>query len=70
MRRFDAAQPILAGLVSAVVGYASSFTVVLAGLRAVGATPAQAASGLLALCTGIAATAGYLAPRRGSTRRC
>jgi benzoate membrane transport protein len=49
--------PILAGLVSAVVGYASSFTVVLAGLRAVGATPAQAASGLLALCLGIAATA-------------
>jgi benzoate membrane transport protein len=50
-------QPILAGLVSAIVGYASSFTVVLAGLRAVGATPAQAASGLLALCLGIAATA-------------
>ncbi|WP_432825048.1 benzoate/H(+) symporter BenE family transporter [Dactylosporangium sp. CA-092794] len=49
--------PILAGLVSAVVGYASSFTVVLAGLRAVGATPAQAASGLLALCLGIAVTA-------------
>jgi len=49
--------PVLAGLVSAVVGYASSFTVVLAGLRAVGATPAQAASGLLALCLAIAATA-------------
>ncbi|MET7421514.1 benzoate/H(+) symporter BenE family transporter [Dactylosporangium sp. NPDC005555] len=63
MRRFDAAQPILAGLVSAVVGYASSFTVVLAGLRAVGATPAQAASGLLALCTGIALTAVFLALR-------
>ncbi|MER7009124.1 benzoate/H(+) symporter BenE family transporter [Dactylosporangium sp. NPDC000555] len=55
--------PILAGLVSAVVGYASSFTVVLAGLRAVGATPAQAASGLLALCLGIAATAIGLALR-------
>ncbi|GAA1499460.1 benzoate/H(+) symporter BenE family transporter [Dactylosporangium maewongense] len=63
MRRFDSAQPILAGLVSAVVGYASSFTVVLAGLRAVGATPAQAASGLLALCAGIAATAVFLALR-------
>ncbi|GAA4249891.1 benzoate/H(+) symporter BenE family transporter [Dactylosporangium darangshiense] len=49
--------PVLAGLVSAVVGYASSFTVVLAGLRAVGATPAQAASGLLALCLAIAVTA-------------
>ncbi|WP_432972258.1 benzoate/H(+) symporter BenE family transporter [Dactylosporangium sp. CA-233914] len=48
---------ILAGLVSALVGYASSFTVVLAGLRAVGATPAQAASGLLAVCLAIGATA-------------
>ncbi|MEV4759279.1 benzoate/H(+) symporter BenE family transporter [Micromonospora sp. NPDC049559] len=56
-RRGDLAQPILAGVVSAVVGYASSFTVVLAGLRAVGATPTQAASGLLALCLGIAALA-------------
>ncbi|WP_327011062.1 benzoate/H(+) symporter BenE family transporter [Dactylosporangium sp. NBC_01737] len=63
MRRFDTAQPILAGLVSAVVGYASSFTVVLAGLRAVGATPAQAASGLLALCTGICVSAVFLAVR-------
>ncbi|MFL5843116.1 MAG: benzoate/H(+) symporter BenE family transporter [Solirubrobacteraceae bacterium] len=44
------AQPVLAGLVAAIVGFASTFAVVLAGLRAVGATPAQAASGLLALC--------------------
>ena len=43
-------QPVLAGVVTALVGFASSFTVVLAGLRAVGATSAQAASGLLALC--------------------
>ncbi|MET7394854.1 benzoate/H(+) symporter BenE family transporter [Dactylosporangium sp. NPDC005572] len=50
-------QAIVSGLVSAVVGYASSFTVVLAGLRAVGATPAQAASGLLALCAGIGVVA-------------
>ncbi|MEV6932255.1 benzoate/H(+) symporter BenE family transporter [Dactylosporangium sp. NPDC051485] len=57
MRHRGLLPPILAGLVSAVVGYASSFTVVLAGLRAVGATPAQAASGLLALCLAIAATA-------------
>ncbi|GAA1457941.1 benzoate/H(+) symporter BenE family transporter [Williamsia maris] len=42
--------PIGAGVVSAVVGFTSSFTVVLAGLRAVGASPAQAASGLLAVC--------------------
>ncbi|WP_155342770.1 benzoate/H(+) symporter BenE family transporter [Acrocarpospora pleiomorpha] len=56
-------QAIVAGLVSAVVGYASSFTVVLAGLRAVGATPGQAASGLLALCAGIAAVAIFLGLR-------
>ena len=40
----------LAGLTAALVGFTSSATVVLAGLRAVGATPAQAASGLVALC--------------------
>src|ERR1700750_1584236 len=56
-------QAVMAGLVSAVVGYASSFTVVLAGLRAVGATPGQAASGLLALCVGIAAGAVLLGLR-------
>ena len=42
-------QPVGAGIVTALVGFTSSFAVVLAGLRAVGATPAQAASGLLAL---------------------
>ena len=35
---------------AAVVGFSSSFVVVLAGLTAVGATPRQAASGLVALC--------------------
>ncbi len=44
-------QPLAAGLLAAVVGFASAFTIVLAGLRAAGATPGQAASGLLALCT-------------------
>ncbi|MER5425391.1 benzoate/H(+) symporter BenE family transporter [Streptosporangium roseum] len=43
-------QPMLAGVVTALVGFASSFAVVLAGLRAVGADQRQAASGLLALC--------------------
>jgi benzoate membrane transport protein len=43
------AQPIAAGLVTAFVGFASSFAVVLKGLAAVGATDAQAASGLMAL---------------------
>jgi len=42
-------QPIIAGIVTALVGFTSSFAVLLAGLRAVGASPAQAASGLLAL---------------------
>ena len=42
-------RPIVAGIVTALVGFTSSFAVVLAGLKAVGANPAQAASGLLAL---------------------
>jgi benzoate membrane transport protein len=42
--------PVTAGVVAAVVGFSSSFVVVLAGLVAVGATAAQAASGLVALC--------------------
>lgn len=45
-----AQQPLAAGAVAAFVGFASTFAVVLAGLRGVGATPAQAASGLLAIC--------------------
>lgn len=39
-------------MIGALTGFASSFAIVLAGLRAVGATPAEAASGLLALCLG------------------
>lgn len=42
-------RPILAGMVTALVGFTSSFAVVLTGLGAVGATPEQAASGLLAV---------------------
>ena len=41
-------RPILAGVVTALVGFTSSFAVVLTGLDAVGADAAQAASGLLA----------------------
>jgi benzoate membrane transport protein len=41
---------VVAGVATAVVGYTSAFAVVLAGLQGVGATPAQAASGLAALC--------------------
>ncbi|MGV9413367.1 benzoate/H(+) symporter BenE family transporter [Nocardia sp. NPDC003693] len=42
-------QALGAGIVTALVGFTSSFAVVLAGLTAVGATAAQAASGLLAV---------------------
>jgi len=47
-------QPILAGFVAAISGFASSFALVIAGLVAVGATDAQAESGLLALCLAVA----------------
>ncbi len=49
MTQNSATQPILAGIIAAFVGFASSFAVILQGLRAVGATDAQAASGLMAL---------------------
>ncbi len=42
-------RPLIAGVVTALVGFTSTFAVVLTGLRAVGASPAQAASGLLAI---------------------
>lgn len=47
--RADRSAPISAGIVCALVGFTSSFPVVLAGLRAVGANPGEAASGLLAV---------------------
>lgn len=43
-------QPIIAGVIAAFVGFAGVFTIVLQGFIAVGATQAQAASGLLAIC--------------------
>ncbi len=42
-------RPVSAGVVSALVAFSSSFVVVLTGLAAVGASPDQASSGLLAL---------------------
>jgi benzoate membrane transport protein len=50
MEQVGRSQPALAGILTALVGFTSSFAVVLAGLRAVGASPAEAASGLLAVC--------------------
>jgi benzoate membrane transport protein len=43
-------QAVLAGVVTAVVGFTSSFAVVLTGLRSVGATADEAASGLFVVC--------------------
>jgi benzoate membrane transport protein len=48
--RASIAQPIAAGIVGSLTGFASSFALVIAGLQAVGASPAEAASGLLVLC--------------------
>lgn len=55
--------PVTAGAVTAVVGFTSAFAVVLAGLRAVGATPVQAASGLLALTVAMGTATIVLAVR-------
>jgi benzoate membrane transport protein len=49
----DVVQPVMAGVLAALVGYASTFTLVLSGLGHVGATPAEAASGLLAVCVSL-----------------
>ncbi|NUP52157.1 MAG: benzoate/H(+) symporter BenE family transporter [Catenulispora sp.] len=46
-----------AGVVTALVGFSSSFAVVIAGLRAVGATEHQAASGLFTICVLMGAAA-------------
>ncbi|QWC85256.1 benzoate/H(+) symporter BenE family transporter [Nocardioidaceae bacterium] len=54
---------VTAGVVASVVGFSSSFVVVLAGLRNVGATAEQATSGLVALCLAQAAGMVWLALR-------
>ena len=46
-------QPVMAGALAAVVGYASTFTLVLAALTATGASPQQAGSGLMSVCIAI-----------------
>lgn len=48
-------QPVIAGVIAAFVGFASSFTIVLAGLVAAGATDRQASSGLLVLSVSMGA---------------
>ncbi|MEZ0089700.1 benzoate/H(+) symporter BenE family transporter [Streptacidiphilus sp. EB129] len=56
-------QPISAGLVTALVGFTSSFALVLTGLRAVGADRGQAVSGLLLLCLAMGGLALWLGLR-------
>jgi benzoate membrane transport protein len=56
-------RPVLAGVVTALVGFGGAFPVVLAGLRAVGADERQAASGLLAVCLASGAVAVLLGLR-------
>ncbi|WIJ23464.1 benzoate/H(+) symporter BenE family transporter [Devosia sp. RR2S18] len=46
-------QPVIAGALAAIVGYASTFTLVLAALTAAGASPQQAGSGLMSVCIAI-----------------
>jgi len=49
-RSASVVQPIAAGVVGSLTGFASSFALLIAGLQAVGASAAEAASGLLILC--------------------
>ncbi|MDB5473504.1 MAG: benE [Devosia sp.] len=51
--RRDYLQPVMAGALAALVGYASTFTLVLAALTASGASPQQAGSGLMSVCIAI-----------------
>lgn len=64
MRDVERSQPYVAGVITALVGFASSFTVVLAGLRAVGASEREAASGLLALSVAMGLVAIVMSWRR------
>lgn len=67
--RAERQQAVLAGIVAALIGFSSSFAVVIAGLRAVGADPNQAASGLLivSLTMGLGGLCFSLATRRPIT---
>lgn len=52
---------VATGLLVAIVGFASSFAIVLAGLRAAGASESQAASGLMMLSIGMGLSGIWLA---------
>jgi benzoate membrane transport protein len=57
-------QPVVAGVIAALVGFASSFAIVLAGLGAVGATDRQASSGLLVLSVSMGAVGMWMSWRQ------
>ncbi|WP_179129659.1 benzoate/H(+) symporter BenE family transporter [Corynebacterium pacaense] len=63
MNQSSTAASAAAGIVTAIVGFTSSFVVILTGLRAVGASDGQAASGLLALCVVVGLSTLWLALR-------
>ncbi len=63
MYSFLPPQTVFAGLLAAFVGFASSFAVVLRGLAAAGASPIEAASGLVALCVAQGVCALWLSAR-------
>lgn len=56
-------QALVAGILAALVGFGSSFAVVIQGLAAVGANTAQIASALFALCLGMGILAIWLSFR-------
>jgi benzoate membrane transport protein len=57
-------QPLIAGLVTALVGFSASFVLVDVGLRAVGADQRQAVSGLFAACLAVGGLAIWFGIRR------
>jgi benzoate membrane transport protein len=63
MMRGAHVQPVVAGLVAATIGFMGSFAVVLAGLRAVGASAPEAASGLLAVSVAMGLASIFLSVR-------
>lgn len=56
-------QALTAGLLAAFVGFASTFAVIVKGLSAAGATPAEAASGLMAVSLAMGLAGIYLSLR-------
>jgi len=60
MRRAFSIQTLATGVLAAFVGFASTFAVIIQGLTAVGASRAEAASGLMALCISMGVCAIFL----------